>query len=265
MAITGNLLKMQAELDNPVRYLLVLDQQTIELNELVGKTIRLEHTGEINCIACGRKTAKSYGQGYCYPCFISVPETEECVLRPELCRAHEGHARDMNYASSHCLIDHVVYLAQTSQIKVGITRHTQVPTRWIDQGAWRVIKLAITPNRYTAGQVEVSLKALLPDKTNWRDMLRDIRDANGNLVEIKNQLFSQLTHQFDYVRPADNTVTEITYPIIAYPQKVVSVGLDKHPVFEGRLMGIRGQYLILENGNVLNIRTHNGYKVHLTF
>lgn len=171
----------------------------------------------------------------------------------------------MNYASSHCLIDHVVYLAQTSQIKVGITRHSQVPTRWIDQGAWRVIKLAITPNRYTAGQVEVSLKALLPDKTNWRDMLRDIRDANGNLSEMKNQLFTQLTRQFDYIRPADNTVTEITYPIIAYPPKVVSVGLDKHPVFEGRLMGIRGQYLMLENGNVLNIRTHNGYKVHLTF
>ncbi|MBN1119308.1 MAG: DUF2797 domain-containing protein [Bacteroidales bacterium] len=263
MVLSGNLNKMAVQLSDTVCYTIHLNHNSILLNEYLGKQIKIVYAGEINCIKCGRKTSKSFSQGYCYPCFTTAPETEECVLRPELCRAHEGIARDMEFAKSHCLIDHYVYLALTSAIKVGVTRNTQVPTRWIDQGATQAIFLAKTPNRNLAGQIEVALKDFLPDKTNWRNMLTGNITDNRSLEEVKTLVAEKLNSDFARYLSDDNTITKIRYPLLDTPQKVKSLNFDKDQVVEGILTGIKGQYLILDNTNVINIRKFGGYMVEL--
>jgi len=261
--ITTNLIKMATELNNPVQYFLVTEDRRIFMNEYIGKRVRLKYLHKINCIKCGRLTKTSFAQGYCYPCFISVPETEECVLRPELCRAHEGIARDMDYATSHCLIKHFVYLALSGGIKVGVTRHTQIPERWIDQGAVQAVKVAETPNRYIAGTIEVALKNIFSDKTNWRDMLSNRNKPDADLEEEKSKALKYLHPDFKKYAVYDNTITNIHYPVLHYPLKVKNINFDNMDSIEDTLTGIKGQYLIFESGAVLNIRRHNGYLVEI--
>lgn len=263
MTHSGNLIKMPTQPGNVVQYTLPLGDELINMNELVGKEISLEYKNQINCIKCGRETKTSFAQGYCYPCFISAPETEECVLKPELCRAHVGIARDMNFAEEHCLIDHYVYLALSSGVKVGVTRHHQVPFRWIDQGAWKAIKLAITPNRYIAGTIEVALKAQFTDKTNWRHMLTNKLATDIDLVQYKDRAIELLHTDFQHYATDDDEIFEINYPVIKYPEKVKSISFEKVPKIEDVLTGIKGQYLLFDSGAVLNIRKHNGYLVEL--
>jgi hypothetical protein len=236
----------------------------INLNNLVGIEMKITHTSRITCSACGKITRKSYGQGYCYPCFISVPETEDCVLRPELCMAHEGIARDMSFATRHCLINHIVYLALSGGLKVGVTRFHQVPTRWVDQGAVRTIKLIVTPNRYSAGIAEVSLKEMFADKTNWRKMLQGI-DEEIDLAEMKRKALKALSNMGIASDVADDLEYWIDYPVKQYPQSVSSINFDKSSTAKGKLMGIKGQYLIFESNEVLNIRTHTGYEVEMEY
>jgi hypothetical protein len=265
METTLLLNKMETTIGNPINYYLIDGDIKVDMNALIGKEIHILFTGEIYCIKCGKKTSKSFGQGYCYPCFMSSPENEDCVLRPELCRAHEGIARDMEYASNHCLKDHFVYLAASSAIKVGVTRMSQIPTRWIDQGASSAIKIACTPNRYTAGLIEVALKKHMPDKTNWRLMLTNRIEENPaynqNLELVKNVLPENL-HQFLL---QNEEIIHLKYPVEKYPLKVESVDLLKTPEIIGNIIGIKGQYLLLANGRVLNIRKHAGFKVKIKF
>ena len=259
----GNLRKMQTQLDDVAHYTLVLDDVPIDMNAKIGQTIRLTFDGTINCIACGRVTKKSFGQGFCYPCFRSAPEASECIIRPELCRAHEGEARDMDWAEKHCLVEQIVYLARSSAIKVGITRASQMPTRWIDQGATDAIVFARVPNRYTAGLVEVAMKEHLTDRTNWQRMLKnEVIDAD--LVATKASLVDTLDADLRQYVDSDDTVCAINYPVERFPDKVKSVGFDKLPEIEGCLAGIKGQYLIFDDNRVLNIRKHNGYRIGLT-
>ena len=265
MEIQGNLRKMRTELKETVQYKLTLNKNEIEVNDLLGKKISLEFQQTINCVKCGRETKKSFAQGFCYPCFTSAPETEECVLRPELCRAHEGVARDMEYAKSHCLIDQHVYLSITSDIKVGVTRHTQIPTRWIDQGAGAAIILATTPNRHTAGLIEVALKQHMADKTNWRNMLKCVVKEEYDLLDEKETVAELLDYEMQQYISDNDEVTEITYPMLEIPQKVTSLNFDKTPSIEGTLTGIKGQYLILDNQYVLNIRKFGGYLVNVNY
>ncbi len=265
MEYTGNLQKMRTELALPVRYFLKFGEEEICMNDYLGKHISMEFTNEIYCVKCGRIPKKSFAQGFCYPCFTTAPETEECVLKPELCRAHEGIARDMEYAQSHCLIDQFVYLALTSGIKVGVTRSTQIPTRWIDQGAIQAIKLAKTPNRFTAGQIEVALKEFMADKTNWRLMLTGTIAAERTLAEVKSEAIDNLDEEFESYIQWDDEITEINYPVLNYPQKVVSLNLDKTPEVGGILTGIKGQYLMFDERAVINIRKYSGYKVVFRF
>ena len=255
---------MHSTLLNTVKYTLPVGDQAINMKEILGKNLHFEYLGEINCIKCGRKTNKSFSQGFCYPCFVSAPETEECVLRPELCRAHQGIARDMTYAEHNCLAEHVVYLSVTSGLKVGVTRHSQVPTRWIDQGAVKAIELSRTPNRYTAGLIEVTLKDHMNDKTNWRAMLKNEISFDGDLLEEKERATSMLSAELAAYRAVEDEITSIHYPISAYPEKVTSINLDKDPDYTGRLAGIKGQYLIFEDNSVINIRKYGGYKLRIT-
>ena len=261
----GNLMKMKAVLTNPVQYHLPVGSGEVHMNELIGREIGFEYSGQINCIRCGNRTKTSFAQGYCYPCFIKAPETSECVLRPELCRAHEGISRDMEWSRVHCLQEHFVYLAVTGGLKVGVTRSSQVPIRWIDQGAARAIRLAGTPNRYLAGEIEVFLKGHMADKTNWRMMLRGQTGANNDLVSEKYRIRELLPDEMKGYLSRNDEVVEIRYPVSVKPDKIRSIGFDKVPYFEGKLSGIRGQYLIFGDGTVINIRKHGGYLVRLMF
>ncbi len=254
--------KMHVENDDTVRYSLRVDEESFLLNPVIGKHLTFRFMNEIICLNCGNRTKKSFGQGYCYPCFQSIPETEECVLRPELCRAHEGVARDMEFAKSHCLIDHYVYLANTGVLKVGVTRHHQVPTRWIDQGATEAIILAKTPNRYLAGTIEVALKSVLSDKTNWQKMLAG-EAFPIDLLSEKNRVAELLPFDLQEYLEFDDNIWHIHYPVNKYPIKIKSINLEKTADVSGILAGMKGQYLIFDDGRVFNIRKHGGFKVQI--
>ena len=263
MNYSGNLLKMQVENKELVQYTLKLNNDIVLMNKLIGKTIRIKHNGTINCIHCGRKTKTSFSQGFCYPCFISVPEADPGIIKPELDMSHKGISRDMEWAKTHSLTDHYVYLAFSSNIKVGVTRATQIPTRWIDQGAKKGIIIAKTPYRNLAGQIEVAMKNYFADKTNWRKMLSDV-DCNDNiLLNAKDEALENFPEEFEEYFFDDNSITTIEYPVEKYPEKIKSINLDKLPEFEKKLIGIKGQYLIFEDNHVMNVRKHNGYFVEL--
>lgn len=248
-----------------VEYHLPVGDELIDMNALLNKTIKLEYKGEMYCIGCGRKTNKSFFQGYCFPCLKTAPQTSPCILHPEKCEAHLGISRDMEWSKEHCLQNHIVYLAVSSGLKVGVTRRSQVPVRWIDQGAWKAIKLAQTPNRNAAGLLEVALKKHFDDKTNWRKMLTNNLTTDIDLVEKKQTAWELAPDELKDYFIDDDQVIEITYPVIAYPDKVKSIGFDKQPVIEKKLTGIKGQYLIFEDNTVLNIRKHNGYLIEFSF
>ena len=256
---------MKVEHDDPVRYFLPIGDELPEISELIGENIQLSFGGDIFCISCGNKTNKSFAQGFCYNCFMSAPEAAECIIRPELCLAHEGKGRDIEWEKEHHLQEHFVYLAIASGIKVGVTRSTQIPTRWIDQGASRAILLAKTPNRYLSGVIEVALKGHISDKTNWRRMLKNEiadYDLNEEKEKMKNLLPDELVQ---YVEFEDSDITQIEYPVDEFPDKVKSVGFDKLPEISGVLNGIKGQYLLLDDDRVLNIRKHTGYVLKLEY
>jgi len=259
---SGILHKMHTKLDGMVEYTLKLDEEVIDMNMLIGANIKLNYLNEIHCVECGAITKTSFAQGYCYNCFTTSPHTEDCVLKPEMCRAHEGIARDMAWAEEHCLQEHYVYLALSSDVKVGVTRSTQIPTRWIDQGASSAIKLAKTPNRYTAGLIEVELKKYFSDKTSWQKMLKN-EIITENLIEHKNKAIGLLTGDLQKYTALEQEILQIEYPVLDFPTKVNSINFDKYDHFEGKLVGIKGQYLILDDGSVFNVRRHTGYKVSL--
>lgn len=261
MRALGLLDKMPTSYINPVQYFLKLGGDTLAVNERVGNAISLRFTGNIYCTICNKKTYKSFGEGMCYNCFSTAPDNAECIIRPELCLAHEHKGRDVQWEIAHHLKPHLVYLALVNETKVGVTRETQVPTRWIDQGANKAIILAETPYRQLAGAIEVSLKAHLSDKTNWMKMLRNEFNQDIDLLKEKERVYNLLDDSLkQYISP-NNEILELIYPVQQYPEKVKSISLDKQPEINSKLMGIRGQYLIFEGGNVINIRKHSGYEV----
>lgn len=262
MKAEGNLIKMRSELSQPVDYFLKLGDQEIYMNELIGKHLVLEHNGVINCIHCGAKTKKSFNQGFCYNCFQTAPEADQSVVRPELSMAQFGMARDMEWAAEHDLIDHYVYLSVTNDLKVGVTRFHQIPTRWIDQGAVKAIKLAKTPNRHIAGIIESFLKNHIADITKWQPMLKEEINTKVDLVEEKQRIAALLPAELQQYVTSDDSITEIEYPGTYHLQKVKSASFDKTTKIEGKLARIKGQYLIFDNDTVLNIRKFNGYYVN---
>ena len=265
MDARGRLSKMRTELGEPVRYRLDLgDGQPIDMGALVGQALSLRFTGTIHCTLCGRRTAKSFGDGLCYPCFRDAPEASPCIIRPELCEGHLGRGRDAAWEERHHVQPHFVYLAITSGLKVGVTRDTQVPTRWIDQGAWQAIRLSSTPNRYLAGCIEVELKRHVSDRTQWQRMLKNVHPLDIDLRSEKARLGALLPDDLAGHLIDDDEVVELHYPVRDYPKRVKSINLGKSPLVEGTLWGIKGQYLILHDGRVLNVRKHAGYDVELS-
>ena len=256
--------KMFTQLNEEVEYSLKNGDELIKMNTLIGKDIRFTFGNQVQCGSCGKTFKKLFAQGFCYNCFMSAPEAAECIINPELCKAHLGEGRDVAWEKKHHLQPHFVYFAVASSLKVGVTRVTQVPTRWIDQGASQAIRIAETPYRQLAGEIEVALKSSFTDKTNWRRMLKN-EIAEFDLEEEKWQLEELLPDDLSQYMTEDDEIVNINYPVLEFPKKVSSVGFDKLPVIEGNLRGIKGQYLILDKGRVLNIRKHEGYFVDFEF
>jgi hypothetical protein len=263
MQYKGNLFKMRTQLKDVITYELPIGDDFVDMNTLIGKKLTWTYQNQINCVHCGKKTKTSFSQGYCYTCFTSLPQTDASIMNPELDESHLGISRDMEWSKENSLKPHYVYLAFSSNLKVGVTRESQIPTRWIDQGAIRAIKLAKTPNRHIAGIIEVALKEHFADKTNWRAMLKNEGEASVDLKSEKQKAADLLHLELQQYVSADEKVYELNYPVEQYPEKVTSLSFDKVDSFEGELQGIKGQYLIFEGGKVMNIRKHNGYFVEL--
>jgi len=265
MKYSGQISKMITSFNNPIDYHLPIGDKLLSVNDLISKKIKIEYNNQIFCIECNKPIKKTYMQGYCYPCFLESPKTSECILRPHLCRAHLGESRNVQWSKEHCLKDNYVYLSITSNLKVGVTRSSQIPTRWIDQGAHLAIKFAKTPNRYLAGMIEKEISNQLSDRTQWRKMLKGDYDTNINLIQEKEKLETTLSVEYREYISKDNTVTNIKYPIDAQLEKINSINLDKTPLVSNKLIGIKGQYFIFDNENVLNIRKYTGYILSLSF
>lgn len=261
MQYTGVLKKMKTEFYNPIQYYLLFENSFVILNQLINKTLSI-HFKTYECLNC-HKDKKIFRQGYCYDCFYESPEVGDWVIKPELSKAHlDEEDRDLEFEKRVQLQPHIVYLSNTGSVKVGVTRKTQVPYRWIDQGAHEAIEILETPNRYLAGIAEVALKAHVSDKTKWQSMLKnEIEDLD--LKEIKEDLKQYLPEEVkDYFKSEANE-THIEFPIKAYPQKVKSLNLTKTKDYTGKLMGIKGQYLIFEDQTVFNVRNHSGFVIDL--
>lgn len=261
MQFTGTLKKMPTEILDTVQYYIVFKDQFIHVNQLLDQQLSFKHVGN-ECLNCGLDK-KIWRQGFCYDCFIDIPQAGDWIMRPELSKAHlDIEDRDLAYEKRVQLQPHIVYLANSSNVKVGVTRKTQVPTRWIDQGAHEAIAILETPNRYLAGIAEVALKEHVADKTNWRKMLtNDIEDVD--LLRFRESIIQHLPEETKaYVVDVDRE-THIPFPVLQYPPKVRSVNLGKTNQHTGILKGIKGQYLIFEDGHVMNVRSHEGMVVEL--
>jgi len=264
---TGALAKMRATMASPVHYSLPVGDQQLDLADALQRKITLEFQGNIYCIQCGRKSKKSFQQGYCYPCLMRLHECNLCLLHPERCLVEQGKCPHDDWAHAHCHMEHVVYLANSSALKIGITRVSQVPTRWLDQGAMQGLPIFKTVNRYQAGIVEVAFKQVVSDKTAWQTMLK--QDAlEIDLEASRDALYQQIQRAVDELMIAhpgiEKTFNETPmhwhYPILQYPEKIKSLSLDKTPQVSGTLLGIKGQYLLLDSG-VINVRKFAGYDV----
>lgn len=265
----GSLSKMAVRLGETAQYAFRLDEQEVPVNPLLGKRVRLEFLGAIHCTHCGRKTKKSFSQGYCYPCFTKLAQCDSCIVSPEKCHFEAGTCREPEWGERFCMTDHVVYLANSSGIKVGITRASQIPTRWLDQGASQALPIFRVATRQQSGFVEDLLRTQVADKTNWRALLKgdavplDLPAIRDQLLESCAEGIAALQQRFGLqaIQPVgDAEVLEIRYPVEAYPTKVASHDLEKTPVVEGILRGIKGQYLILDTG-VINLRKYTAYQV----
>ncbi|GAM64850.1 hypothetical protein JCM19232_3143 [Vibrio ishigakensis] len=271
--ITGHIRKMTSQLDKgQARYQLPLDDQSIDLMPLIGQTLTLSYSGNIHCQACGRKTKKSYSQGYCYPCMSKLAQCDMCIMKPETCHYDKGTCREPKWGEDNCFVPHYVYLANTTAIKVGITRHTQLPTRWIDQGANQALPIFKVASRLQSGLIETALAEFISDKTNWRNMLKgkaddmDLKQRAEELIPKIEQRLSELklTYGEDAIERLEESVTEIDYPVTEYPTKITSLNFDKTPEITGTLLGIKGQYLYFDIG-VINMRKFTSYEITASF
>ena len=273
-AVQGCLSKMAATLpsgqDQAVIYHLRAGEHRVALNERIGEPLSLRWTGAIACTHCGRATKKSFAQGHCYPCFKRLAQCDTCIMKPETCHYFQGTCREPEWGEQHCFQPHIVYLANSSGLKVGITRKTQMPTRWLDQGAIQALPILEVDTRQQSGFVEMLFKEQVADRTNWRAMLKGDVETLDLTVE-RDRLFNRLesglnqlreSYGGDAIRTLEAPPQHFHYPVSVFPKKVVSHNFDKQPLVEGVLQGVKGQYLILDSG-VINLRKFTGYEIQV--
>ena len=266
MQLHGTINKMHTSLIAGVaQYQLPIGDKLLNVNELVGEPISLTYNQKISCKNCQKIINKSYSQGFCYPCSQKLACCDLCIMKPETCHHHLGTCREPDWGLDNCFTPHVIYLANSSGVKVGITRKSNIPSRWIDQGAISALPILEVDTRLKSGQIEHTLKAFVNDKTNWRKMLKNDTQAI-DLIKIKNQLLEKISPLIVTTKAAivERETLEIDYPVVEYPDKINSLNFDKTPTIEGVLKGIKGQYLILDCG-VLNIRKFSAYDITFTY
>ena len=262
MQFSGVLTKMITEFSSPIQYYLELDNDFININQLINKNIEIEFE-KYRCLSC-KKNKKIFRQGNCYDCFYKSANVGEWIIKPELSKAHlDIEDRDLAYEKKVQLQPHIVYLALSSNIKVGVTRKPQIPTRWIDQGATKAIAIVETPNRYLAGITEVALKEHVSDKTSWQKMLKN-EILETDLILKRDELYNFIPNETKQYFLANNTnIYTMHYPVLSYPKKIKSLRLDKTPNIKGKLIGVKGQYLLFEDGSVFNVRNNEGNVVSI--
>lgn len=265
----GNIRKMQSELGEVVQYHLPLydvleEGEEVDMNALIGQNISISFLNTIHCVVTGLKIKKVFGEGMSYEAFMNSPEASPSIIRPELSRIHEGIAlRNFEWEMKHHMTPHTVYISQTAGVKVGVTRDIQIPYRWIDQGAVKAVRLAHTPYRQAAGLIEVALKDHIADKTNWQRMLKG-EVGDEDVLQVKEDMAKLVPVHLRQFVTKDDPLVEINYPVLAYPPKVKSLKLDNEADISKKLMGIKGQYLMFDDGSVMNMRSHAGYRIRLT-
>ena len=261
--ISGQLRKMTHKKDTPIQYFLNLGEKSYPLTFKVGQTLTMRYTGKITCIECGRSIKKTYSEGYCFPCTRDLPENDICSVRPEKCQHAKGNEADRAFYEKYCNIDHYVYLSQTSGVKVGITRHYNIPSRWIDQGAMKALIIAKVPRRILSGQIEIVLAKKISDKTNWRKMLLgQIEDVDFSFM--RNEMIECIPKDLKQYALYKEKVQSFSYPVESVPGKISSHNLDKESEFSEKLTGIKGQYLIFED-RVINLKKYSGYHIEFLF
>lgn len=272
---SGNIKKMSVDVndDNVAQYQLNVGDNVLNMNDAIGKHISINYQATINCVHCGRKTTKSFNQGYCYPCLTKLAQCDTCIIKPEKCHYDQGTCREPAWGEKNCLQSHFVYLSNTGNAKVGITRFVTdgVSSRWIDQGASQAIPILRVQNRLMSGLVETALKSQIADKTNWRKMLQgeaepiDLIALKNTLLETAVPELTELQNQFGIqaLAEVESEIINIGYPVDTYPTKIKSINLDKELGFEGKLQGIKGQYLLLDNDRVINVRKYSGYHLDI--
>ncbi len=262
MSFRGFLKGLQHQYTSPVTYHLPLGEDAIRLNDWLGKQVTLTFLGDRQCTNCGRSIKKTFQSGYCYPCVISLPETDLCMVKPHECHYHLGTCRNAEFGNAHCMIPHYVYLAVSSGIKVGLTRKNNQLKRWVDQGAIQAIPIAEVPTRKMAGELEVVLAQHFPDKTDWRKMLKGEAKLL-DLFTLREEAFTYFPDEFKEFAFKEDQWVEFVYPILEAVNKVKTYNFDKEPLIADRLVGIKGQYLIFEQA-VLNIKKYTGYYVEIS-
>lgn len=267
----GTLNKMRASLDGEVHYHLPVGDDLVDLAPFIGKSITLTHTGNIFCCSCGKKTKKSYSQGHCFVCMKKLASCDMCIMKPETCHYQQGTCREPQWGEENCMVDHFVYLSNTSSLKVGITRHTQIPTRWIDQGATQGLPIFKVKNRHISGLIEVEIAKHIADKTNWRALLKGdaepiaLEQRFVELLPLIEEKVAEIQAQYgdDAIEVLSGEITSIRYPVTQHPTKISSHNFDKNPEVTGILHGIKGQYMIFDSG-VINIRKFTSYEVQVS-
>jgi hypothetical protein len=260
-----------------VEYKFILDRTEFDLPFNIGQEVQIEWTGKIFCVSCGSKTSKSFSQGHCFKCFKTKAACDMCIMKPETCHFHLGTCREESFAHEVCFQPHIVYLANSSALKVGITRLGQMPTRWLDQGATQALPIMKVGSRRLSGQLETMFGTQVADKTDWRKLLKGEAEPI-NLIEIRDELLNEFEPQIEMIRDEfsmsldfnenveileNELPREFIYPVESYPEKIKSHNLDKTPIIRGKLQGIKGQYLILDTG-VINIRKYTGYELKVS-
>ena len=252
---------MRKELSITINYYLTIGYDFIQVHQLLQKKLRLNFAGH-QCLSCNSSEI-IFRQGYCKSCFFELPQTADWIMHPEKSKAHLGiEERDIQYEKNVQLQPHIVYLANSSDVKVGVTRKTQLPTRWIDQGAQSALEILEVPNRYLAGIAEVTLKKYVSDKTNWREMLKG-KKSSEDLLNWREKLIPYLPKEVSPYILNNNEILNLNFPVNKYPEKPKSLNIIKSLEFEGILVGIKGQYLIFEDETVFNIRSNEGIVIEL--
>lgn len=272
---SGQISKMRVSVNsnNLATYDLPIGDKFINMNALIGQNIQIQYSGSINCIECDRKVKKSYGQGYCYVCLTTLARCDTCIMKPELCHYAAGTCREPLWGEQNCLQDHFVYLANTGQVKVGITRFVSdgVSSRWIDQGATQAMAIFRVKERLLSGLLEIEIAKHIGDRTNWRTMLKgqpeslDLITMQNKVLELVKEPLSELHNKYGLqaIQSLEPKPKEINYPVNTYPIKIKSINLEKEPIFEGELLGIKGQYLLLDQDRVINMRKYTGYSINI--